>query len=632
MAYESLADRYREVENDINPSQGTTGGGSSTVPLDEQSPDIPQSIADLYKPFSKVAEKIIFGNPTTTDYSVSMVYKNFYGSGTSLTGPLATGTHSGQDIYDELSQEKIKKRKVEVSQLASLSKLGEGDLRIESLYDKSHKDNPNRQSKFIRIGMGNRGGLDIKGYSSDKIAYTGTLRGNEPYFVADIGSDDGPGNHTDRILDFYNSPQGRNTLLKENLLSFLFAPKKIDLQNLQMPSVGSLLGTGFDRLIGLSFRRGHHNLATNLAFQHVDALGTDIELGTIGGEVITLGQIGDIGNTLGSLRRPFAIEYSAKKSTGLPFGHLGDKPINWRPLSLIKPEKADNKVVRKALKKLRDKGLKETERIANIPVFKPSPFFDLSGGPGSHNETFKSNLFGPRKARGYDDRISDSEVEYYDIGPIPTPSPGSAMYGLGIEEDMAEIRPPLENIMPHGVNYGDFYVRFKDLRDNGFIYFRGYINGITENVSPSWTPTNYIGRSEPVYNYERAERDISFNLAVYPQSFRQQEAMYKKMERLTSMAYPLYMPDKNGLSRMKPPFAEMYMAHIGSKAVGQFGYIKTVSYTVNESGDWDALAAVPRVFNIALSYQILSKKPPSLKSNFYGYNHDDADTGVGHTR
>ena len=40
MAYESLADRYREIENDINPSQGTTGGGTSNVPLDEQSPDI----------------------------------------------------------------------------------------------------------------------------------------------------------------------------------------------------------------------------------------------------------------------------------------------------------------------------------------------------------------------------------------------------------------------------------------------------------------------------------------------------------------------------------------------------------------------------------------------------------------
>ena len=168
---------------------------------------------------------------------------------------------------------------------------------------------------------------------------------------------------------------------------------------------------------------------------------------------------------------------------------------------------------------------------------------------------------------------------------------------------------------------GDFYLRFRDLRDGAYIYFRGYINGITENLSPSWGSTNYIGRSEPVYNYERAERDISFNLAVYPQSARQQATMYRKMDRLTSMVYPNYMPDKDSLTRMKPPFTEMYMAQIGTKTKGQFGYIKSLSYTVNESGDWDALQALPRVFNIAISYQIVHKKPPALyTTTFYGAN------------
>ena len=48
------------------------------------------------------------------------------------------------------------------------------------------------------------------------------------------------------------------------------------------------------------------------------------------------------------------------------------------------------------------------------------------------------------------------------------------------------------------------------------IYFRGYVTGITENVNPSFTSTNYIGSDEPVYLYERGDRDISFNLKVYP--------------------------------------------------------------------------------------------------------------------
>ena len=68
---------------------------------------------------------------------------------------------------------------------------------------------------------------------------------------------------------------------------------------------------------------------------------------------------------------------------------------------------------------------------------------------------------------------------------------------------------------------------------------------------------------------------------------------------------------------MKAPFTELYMAHIGSRAQGQFGFIKSITYTVNETGDWDALTSLPRLFDIAISYQILNRKPPSNNSIFY---------------
>ena len=156
------------------------------------------------------------------------------------------------------------------------------------------------------------------------------------------------------------------------------------------------------------------------------------------------------------------------------------------------------------------------------------------------------------------------------------------------------------------------------MRYNNFIYFRGYVTGITENVSPSFTPTNYIGRSEPVYMYERAERDISFNLKVYPANYTEQKIMYEKMERLTSLAYPQYLPENGSqLIRMKPPFTELYMAHIGTRKKGYFGFIKSISYTVPESGDWDALTLTPRLFEVSISYQILHRKPPQLGTKFY---------------
>ena len=211
-----------------------------------------------------------------------------------------------------------------------------------------------------------------------------------------------------------------------------------------------------------------------------------------------------------------------------------------------------------------------------MPVIgKPSPFFDLSRGPGETN---------------YLDFVSSQPVSKTEVD---------------------------DTIAPE--TKGDFYVKIKDLRDNKLLYFRGFVTGITENVSPSWSPTNYIGRSEPVYMYERAERDLSFNLRVYPANHLEFMVMYDKLEKLTSLAYPAYAFDESfdGQTRMKPPFTELYMAHIGTRKEGQFGFIKSISYTVPGESDWDALRVLPRLFDINISYQILSKKPPSMNSNFY---------------
>ena len=64
------------------------------------------------------------------------------------------------------------------------------------------------------------------------------------------------------------------------------------------------------------------------------------------------------------------------------------------------------------------------------------------------------------------------------------------------------------------------------------------------------------------------------------------------------------------------------MAHIGSRAKGQFGFIKSLSYTVNEAGDWDVDTNLPRLIDVAISYQILgdgtrSRRTPSKFTTFY---------------
>ena len=304
-----------------------------------------------------------------------------------------------------------------------------------------------------------------------------------------------------------------------------------------------------------------------------------------------LGPVNPFQLSIGDLANPFLtnIEYSARSSVGLAFGNLGDNPpepiekaVDAALEARYEIPKPDNPLLgavideaNRAIDTAKVRVIQELTEAAQVPVLgRPTPFFDLGRQPGETN---------------YIDLVS--------LRPVTK------------EKVDDQIAPEKR---------GDFYVRIKDLRDSNFIYFRGYVTGITENVSPSFTSTNYIGRSEPVYMYERAERDVSFNLKVYPANLTEQKIMYDKMDKLTSLAYPEYLDDGNGLTRMKPPFTELYMAHIGKRDRGQFGFIKSITYTVNEQGDWDALRSLARHFDIAISYQILSKKPPALGDRFYG--------------
>jgi len=525
---------------------------------------------------NSTAGKLVFPDNGSVDYSPLMLDN--------------IGINSGLDTFNE---DKITNRTFSYSfdplTLGKDQELGKGDYTLETLYNVNHtavtdriqidtgrKDHTGKTIEIntLRAGMGALGNLDINAYKSSKLDnFRGFDRGNEPYIIKPIGSKDYttltsrdglPFNRakddTSRLLKFYGTGAGLAFIAKENVINFLTS--KIDATNLLAPTMAPPIA---------------NPLQGNTGFLN-----------------ITNDAIQDLGNTIGSLRKPLLIEYSKKANTGLPFGNLGDNllplPVPPLPEGFLTDESPGfikKKIISAA------EGL--LEKIANVSVpnvGRPTPFMDLSGGP---------------KKTEYDDKINKSG--------------GIGGFVVGTQE---------HKISPLGLlgdGNGDFYVRFKDLRhdlgpkltDGVFLYFRGFVTGIVENVNPSFTSTNYIGRSEPVYQYERAERDLSFNLRVYPNNKKEFDTMYKKLNYLTGMAYPMYLEDKDNssLTRMKAPFTELYMAHIGSRAKGQFGFIKSISYTVNESGDWDSQTSLPRLFDIAISYQILSKRPPSFRTPFY---------------
>jgi len=158
---------------------------------------------------------------------------------------------------------------------------------------------------------------------------------------------------------------------------------------------------------------------------------------------------------------------------------------------------------------------------------------------------------------------------------------------------------------------------FKDLRDDTYIFFRAYVESITENISPSWSSQNYIGRSEPVYVYERSERDVSFTLKLFAQTSDELDSIYQKMNRLTSMCYPQYVQDTNlnNKLRMKPPLAKFRLGELfGSKNNEMLGFLKSCAYSYPDSSPWETEVGkrVPKHIMVSITYQVIHMEVPSL--------------------
>ena len=161
---------------------------------------------------------------------------------------------------------------------------------------------------------------------------------------------------------------------------------------------------------------------------------------------------------------------------------------------------------------------------------------------------------------------------------------------------------------------------FKDMRTNAYIFFRAYVEGLTENISPSYAVHNYIGRSEPVYTYERGEREISMTLKLFAQTKGELTSIYEKMNRLTSLCYPQYELDGYG-NRMKPPFTKLRYGELFGKMNKELmGYIKSVSYSYEQSSPYEIEVGkrVPKHIVATIGYQVIHDRTPSISTKFYG--------------
>ena len=533
------------------------------------------------------------------------------------------------------------KRKADLFQnLGINNKLGEGDLIRETLYNNNHTAVEKRENIKIRpptgnwwdstsngvsgtvytnrSGMGSLANLDIMNYSSNKLMnYRGLNRGEEPFIVNEIGSkylsrganrDIKPwavfAEDVSRFWDWSTSPAGAASLVRENALA----------------KIGIFDSTSF--YLGKNPK------------EFAAEVGQKIKDTFIRFPSPNVGQSGFLAQGWGMNSR-FDVDWNkridySRKFTRFPKAGAAGLGAPENPLGGHKPFKNMGDFIKKipgvkqvgsGINKLKDK-IKNTHKHIVL----------RSDMRAAHGDATRLDVLRLKWNAAYKTQQAEHATKVLleterrvgaGVGKIPNPSPFIAPHSGeyttykdkislldgNVQEDKDD------EVAPAGE--GDFYVKIKDLRTGIILYFRGYVTGITENVSPSWSPTSYIGRSEDVHIYQKAERDLSFNLKLYPANSTEMTTMYEKLSALTSLAYPNYLPESEGLVRMQPPLTELYMAHIGDRKQGQFGYIKSLSYTVDDTGDWDAQTNLPRLISVAISYQILNKQAPSATSGFY---------------
>ena len=480
------------------------------------------------------------------------------------------------------------------SPFTPLSQLGQSaldGLSWESLYNSDHSplDNPSHKGLTpINYPNSSRDNLKI---GTEGLGFVGSFtnvfdlsnnifggdRGKEPYKISPIGNEGRDMNSggrflpltraledTDRILEFLKSPAGVGFILKQNT--------NVVIRNTVVRKTGGGL-TRVPQRFNTTFNPLQTLLATGA---RVIGQGVPNVLFTTGGFDFDLG----------------ILEPQEYGIDAIPdFKYRG-------------PKQEINDTFTKAEPSENNGGF--LSNLANN--------LGITGDVSTYSSGDKATLQPIIRGGGISGGSSDKAKIFSDTIDLKTATPAELEAASGQNLDFN----------PEATQEGmPFY--FKDLRDNAYIFFRAYIEGLTENIAPSYSVHNYMGRSEPVYTYERAEREITLTLKLIAQTKKELDKIYEKMERLTKMCYPEYIGDVYGQNRMKPPLTRFRYGELyGSVNDELLGYIKSISYSIDQSSTYETQAGkrVPRHILATIGYQVIHNEAPSLnmKQKIYGIN------------
>jgi hypothetical protein len=134
------------------------------------------------------------------------------------------------------------------------------------------------------------------------------------------------------------------------------------------------------------------------------------------------------------------------------------------------------------------------------------------------------------------------------------------------------------------VNSENDYVplKFTSVATGTSVIFRGTITGLSEQFSPSWDSSRFIGAPFNFYTYQSIERTVQFSFKVFSLTGLEHKACWSKLGYLSSLCYPQsYMSATGAVSA---PFLKFTL---GDMYRNKECFIENMSYNIDDNYPWE---------------------------------------------
>ncbi len=153
--------------------------------------------------------------------------------------------------------------------------------------------------------------------------------------------------------------------------------------------------------------------------------------------------------------------------------------------------------------------------------------------------------------------------------------------------------------------------------------FVGTVNGISEDVSPTWNNFKYLGSPFNIYRYGGVERTLRFNLKLYYTTIMERDAMIVKINYLKSLAFPdvdvkaiTFGTAESGTANSQYAMApNLVKVSIGDLYKNLPSFVESLSFEIDDNTSWpntaqsddanDSTFLYPSIINVAIGLKII---------------------------